>query len=343
VNVREARRKKQMKSNFSPVLVQEMAMALERNEQIILFQNRRGYSPYIECTACGSVPHCKNCDVSLTYHKRSGLLRCHYCGYSIPNPSFCAVCGSDDIETRGFGTEKVEDEIRELFPDKKISRLDLDTTRTRSLYEKIIENFENRKIDILIGTQMISKGLDFNNVRVVGILNADNLLNFPDFRSFERSFQLIAQVSGRAGRRHERGIVVLQTGDPEHTVIRNLIRDDYVGFFRQQVAERKVFYYPPYSRLIKLTLRHRNLPLVSKAADLLADELRKFLGNRVVGPEFPLMNRAFGHHQKCILIKLERDKNFSKRRNVIRVAIGNISALEDFKGLQIVPDVDPYN
>jgi primosomal protein N' (replication factor Y) (superfamily II helicase) len=343
VNVREARRKKQMRSNFSPVLIQEMTMALERKEQIILFQNRRGYSPYIECTACGSVPHCKNCDVSLTFHKRSGQLRCHYCGYSIPNPAFCAVCGSGDVETRGFGTEKVEDEIQALFPDHKISRLDLDTTRTRNLYEKIIENFENRKIDILIGTQMISKGLDFNHVRVVGILNADNMLNFPDFRSFERSFQLIAQVSGRAGRRHGRGIVVLQTGDPEHTVIRNLINDNYSGFFRQQVAERKDFYYPPYSRLIKLTLRHRNLPLVSKAADLLADDLRKFLGNRVVGPEFPLLNRAFGLHQKCILIKLERDKNFSGRKNLIREAIGNVSESDEFRGLQIVPDVDPFN
>jgi len=343
VNIREARRKKLMKSFFSPTLIDEMTKAFEKKEQVILFQNRRGYSPYTECSDCGSIPYCKNCDVSLTFHKHSNLLKCHYCGYSISNPICCAACGSDKIQSQGFGTEKVEDEIQLLFPESKISRLDLDTTRTRSSYEKIINDFENREIDILIGTQMISKGLDFDHVKVVGILNADNMLNFPDFRSYERSFQLIAQVSGRAGRRNGRGMVVLQTGDPEHTVIRHFINDDYMGFYRQQIEERKDFYYPPYSRLIKLTFRHKKLVLVDKFADILANDLRKFLGNRVVGPEFPLINRVYGLHQKCIWIKLERDSHFSERKKRMREAINNLSFSAEFKSVQVVLDVDPYN
>jgi primosomal protein N' (replication factor Y) (superfamily II helicase) len=343
VNIREARRKKKMKSHFSPVLLDEIKNAIDKGEQVILFQNRRGYSPYVECNACGRIPFCKNCDVSLTYHKHSNRLNCHYCGYSIPNLSNCDACGSSDIQTRGFGTEKVEDEIKIFFPDIKISRMDLDTTRTRTSYEKIIEDFENRKIDILIGTQMVSKGLDFDHVKVVGILNADNMLNFPDFRSFERSFQLIAQVSGRAGRKNGRGTVVIQTGDPEHTVVRHLINDDYIDFFKQQIAERRDFKYPPYFRLIKLTLRHKNIHIVSKAANVLAEELRSLLNNRVVGPEFPLINRLYGLHQKCILVKLERDKYFSGRRKLLRETINRLSASDEFKGLQIVPDVDPYN
>jgi primosomal protein N' (replication factor Y) len=230
-----------------------------------------------------------------------------------------------------------------LFPEAKTARMDLDTTRTRKSYEKIIEDFENRKVDILIGTQMVSKGLDFDHVKVVGILNADNMLNFPDFRSYERSFQLIAQVSGRAGRKNDRGRVVIQTGNPENKVIRFVTENDYQGFFKQQITERRNFLYPPYCRLIKLTLRHKKLETVVKAADLLANELRISLGNRVIGPEFPLVNRIFNLHQKCIMVKIERDMHFGERRIQMRKAIETISSSEIFKSLQIVPDVDPYN
>jgi primosomal protein N' (replication factor Y) len=268
---------------------------------------------------------------------------CHYCGFGISHPSNCSSCGSNDIRTRGFGTEKVEEEIADIFPAAKVSRMDLDTTRTRHSYERIIDDFENRKIDILIGTQMVSKGLDFDHVRLVGILNADNMLNFPDFRSWERSFQLITQVSGRAGRKNKQGKVIIQTSDPGSLVIQKITENDYKGFFKQQMAERKNFKYPPYFRLVKLTLRHKQLPKVSKAANLLAAELRKSLGERIIGPEFPLINRVFNYHQKCIIVKIERDKQFSARRKLMRDAIYRIHIRDEFKGIQIVPDVDPYN
>jgi primosomal protein N' (replication factor Y) len=342
-NVREARRKKQMKTIFSPILVDLIGETINNKDQVILFQNRRGFSPYVECNSCGAIPQCKHCDVSLTYHKSSNRLNCHYCGYSISNPQACGACGSSDMQTRGFGTEKVEDDISLLFPTAKTSRLDLDTAKTRKSYEKIIGDFENRKYDILIGTQMVSKGLDFDHVKVVGVLNADNMLNFPDFRSYERTFQLIAQVSGRAGRKNERGKVIIQTGNPENTVIRFVTRNDFKGFYNHQLSERKNFRYPPFYRLVKLTLRHKKLEVVSKAANLLAEELRKSLGNRVIGPEFPLINRMFNLHQKCILVKIERDMHFTERRMLIRQSIETISLSDGFKSLQIVPDVDPYN
>ncbi len=343
VDVRKARKKKQMHSHFSAKLIRSIREALENKEQIILFQNRRGFSPYIECNACGWIPYCKNCDVSLTYHKKSNTLKCHYCGYRIMNPVSCNSCGNKDIQTRGFGTEKIEDEIAFMLPGVKVKRMDLDTARTRRSHEKIISDFERRKIDILIGTQMISKGLDFDHVRIVGIMNADNMLHFPDFRSYERSYQLIAQVSGRAGRKSKQGKVIIQTGDPENTVIKHVMENNYEGFFNQQLQERKNFNYPPYVRLVKLTLRHKKLPVVSEAANILASELKKVLGNRVVGPEFPLINRLFNLHQKCIMVKIERDKLFTQRRKIMRQTIDRIKANPNFKRLQIIPDVDPMN
>jgi primosomal protein N' (replication factor Y) (superfamily II helicase) len=343
VDVREARRRKQMESHFAPQLLDAISDALKCNEQVLLFQNRRGFSPYIECNACGWIPHCKHCDVSLTYHKKTNRLNCHYCGFSIPNPPSCSSCGDTDIRTRGFGTEKVEDEIKIFFPDARVMRMDMDTTRTRKSYERIINDFENRKTDILIGTQMVSKGLDFDHVRVVGIMNADNMMNFPDFRSFERSYQLIAQVSGRAGRKNNRGKVLVQTNNPEHPVIQHVLENSYKAFFMQQLRERQIFKYPPYYRLVKLTLRHKKLPLVNQASQMLAASLRKALGERVVGPEFPLIGRLYSLHQKCILVKIERDKHFTERRNIMRSAIEGIMIHNEFKGLQIIPDVDPYN
>jgi primosomal protein N' (replication factor Y) len=244
---------------------------------------------------------------------------------------------------QGFGTEKIEDEIALIFPNAKVKRMDLDTARSRRSHEKIISDFENQKIDILIGTQMISKGLDFDHVKVVGIMNADNMLHFPDFRSYERSFQLMAQVSGRAGRKGKQGKVIIQTNDLENTVIRHVMNNNYVGFFEQQLRERKDFSYPPYVRLVKLTLRHKQLPIVSNAANLLALEIRKVLGNRVIGPEFPFINRLFNLHQKCIIVKIERDQKFSQRRKLMQKAIEKVKLNPNFKSLHIVPDVDPYN
>ncbi|MBN1599888.1 MAG: primosomal protein N' [Bacteroidales bacterium] len=343
IDVRQERRKKRMRTFFSPQLIESIEETLNNNEQIILFQNRRGYAPYIECDACGWIPFCKHCDVSLTYHKKSNRLTCHYCGYSIQNPASCPSCKSSNIQTRGFGTEKIEDEIKLMFPEAKVARMDLDTTRSRRSYQKIIEDFENQKVNILIGTQMVSKGLDFDHVRVVGILNADNMLNFPDFRSYERSFQLIAQVSGRAGRKNERGKVIIQTGDQENVVIKHVIDNDYSGFFNHQLGDRKTYKYPPFYRLVKLTIRHKNLGTMSKAANQLAAELKRSLGNRVIGPEFPLINRVFNYHQKCILVKTERDMHFSERRKAVKTAMDNILKSDDYKSLQVIPDVDPYN
>jgi len=343
VDIREARKRKKMHSHFSQSLLDAITETLNQNEQVILFQNRRGFSPYIECDECGWIPYCKHCDVSLTYHKKHNKLRCHYCGYNISNPTVCPSCGGAAVKTRGFGTEKIKEDISILFPDATSARLDLDTTRSRRSYERIINEFEERKIDILIGTQMVSKGLDFDHVRLVGILNADNMLNFPDFRSFERSYQLIAQVSGRAGRKGTRGQVLLQTSNPEHVVIKHILNNDYHGFLQLQLRERNLFKYPPYYRLMKLTLRHKDLGLVSKAANKLAWELRKFLGDRVVGPEFPLISRLFTYNQKCILVKIDRDKQFSARRRAVQAAIDALMQTAEFKSLQVIADVDPYN
>ncbi|MBN1952097.1 MAG: primosomal protein N' [Bacteroidales bacterium] len=343
IDIHEARRKKKMHTHFSQPLVDTIQETLNNKEQIILFQNRRGFSPYIECTDCGRIPVCKNCDVSLTYHKKRNQLRCHYCGFTIPNPSQCPDCGSHSLQTRGFGTEKIEDEIRILFPDARVSRLDLDTARSRKTYERIITDFEDCKVDILIGTQMISKGLDFDHVRIVGILNADNMLNFPDFRSFERSFQLISQVSGRAGRKGTQGTVFIQTSNPGHVVIQYFLKNDYKGFMKHQLHERQAFKYPPFYRLVKLTLRHKNFEILNRAARHLADELRKDLGERIVGPEFPLITRLFTFHQKCILVKLERDQQFSARRKIIQNAVDHVLTNSNFKGLHSIADVDPYS
>ena len=341
VNVIEARHKKLMSTHFSSVLLNAINETLTKHEQVILFQNRRGFSPYVECNDCGWIPYCKHCDVSLTYHKQSNRLICHYCGYSIAYPKGCSSCGSQDIRTRGFGTEKVEDEAKIHFPDARIARMDLDSTRTRRSYEQLIDNFEHRRIDILIGTQMVSKGLDFEHVKVVGILNADNMLNFPDFRSYERSYQLMAQVSGRSGRKNTRGTVIIQTADPENVVVRHVVNNAYREFFMQQLAERRNFKYPPFYRLVKLTLRNRSLALVSQASNRLADDLKRTMGDRVVGPEFPLINRVFNFHQKCILVKIERDQQFSEHREQMRAAIAALLSNEEYKGVQVVADVDP--
>jgi len=287
VDTKEAYHKKRMEGHFSDVLIEKIAKALGNKEQIILFQNRRGYAPYIECKACAYVPKCKNCDVSLTVHKVFNTLTCHYCGYTEPIPTVCPVCKTPNLNTKGFGTEKIEDEIRHIFPEARVSRMDLDTTRSKKSYEKLISDFEQHKVDILIGTQMVTKGLDFEHVSLVGILNADNLLNFPDFRAHERAYQLMAQVSGRAGRKNKRGLVVLQTSQPEHTVIGQVIRNDYAAMYKLQTEERKQFKYPPYFRMIQITLRHKDVQVVKQAAFEMGRQLHAVFGERILGPIDP--------------------------------------------------------
>ncbi|RLD59442.1 MAG: primosomal protein N' [Bacteroidetes bacterium] len=342
-DIHRATLKKQMNSMFTPTLLENIQLALDNKEQIILFQNRRGFSPYLQCETCGWIPHCKNCDVSLTYHKHSNNLVCHYCGYTTKITNTCEACGSSTMQTKGFGTEKIEDEMSIFFPDAKIARMDLDTTRSKNAYQKIIQNFENHNIDILIGTQMISKGLDFDNVSVVGILNADNMLYYPDFRAFERSYQLMSQVSGRAGRKNKRGRVIIQTTNPKHKIINNVIDSDYEGMFKSELIDRKQFRYPPYTRIIKITLKHKNIDTLNKASQKFATELKRIFRNRIIGPQSPIINKIQLFYLKTILIKIEKTKSISQTKQIISKSADQINTLDNYNSLHIVIDVDPYN
>ena len=341
VDTKELRRKKQMKSFFSPVLIEHIDAALKTNEQVILFQNRRGYAPYVECAQCAHVPKCKNCDVSLTHHKSFNALTCHYCGYTSTIPIKCPECDNGQLESKGFGTEKIEDEVQQLFPDARISRLDLDTTRTKTAYEKIIQDFQQHKVDILVGTQMISKGLDFENVSLVGILNADNMLNYPDFRAHERAFQLMAQVSGRAGRKNKQGTVILQTSDVNHPIIKQVIENDYLSMYKQQMEERKDFNYPPYYRLINIMIKHREADIVNKASRKMADALRAVFGNRVLGPDNPPVMRIQNMFLKRIVLKIEANASNEKAKELIHEVSMKMLEMEKFKSVMINLDVDP--
>ncbi len=340
-DVRKATRQRSMKSLLTPQLYAEIEKALENQEQVILFQNRRGFAPYLQCTSCGWIPKCKHCDVSLTYHKYRSSVICHYCGHTSSLPSNCGECNSENIQTKGFGTEKIEEELSILFPEAKIARMDLDTTRAKKAYEQIIYKFENRQLDILVGTQMVTKGLDFDNVKVVGILNADQLLNYPDFRSFERSFQLIAQVSGRAGRKNKQGIVVVQTSQPSHPVLKELIENNYAYFFNHQMAERKLFKYPPSYRLVKVVLKHKNRDRLDLAASNLATTLRKKFGFNLLGPEYPVIGRIQNWFQKEIWIKLPKDNRIGGSKNEIKKEIQRLKSLPNHSNLIIFVDVDP--
>ncbi|HAH25241.1 MAG TPA: primosomal protein N' [Prolixibacteraceae bacterium] len=340
-DTQEAYKRKQMRSVFTPELYSEIAEALTKDEQVILFQNRRGFAPYVQCGNCGWIPKCKNCDVSKTYHKGQSSLVCHYCGNTTSLISKCEECGSTDIKPRGFGTEKIEDEISQLFPQATVARMDLDTTRAKRAYEQLIWQFETRKIDILVGTQMITKGLDFDHVRVVGVLNADNLLNYPDFRSYERSFQLITQVSGRAGRKHRRGKVIIQTAQPKHSVLQDVIGYDYNRLFNQQMAERKIFRYPPYYRLIKIVIKHRNKDRLDLAALHLSTAFKAFFNRNVLGPEYPVVGRIQNWFQKEILIKLPRDAKIQESKAKIMGVIQHAKSQPNNSQLIVYADVDP--
>lgn len=340
-DVKEATRKKQMKSHFSPLLLDTITLALDKKEQVILFQNRRGFAPQLECNICAWIPQCANCDVSLTYHKVSNQLRCHYCGYSIKPPTKCAACGDTDLKMKGFGTEKIEEELSIFYPKARISRMDLDTTRSKFAHQHIIQDFEEGNIDILVGTQMVTKGLDFDNVSMVGILNADSMLNFPDFRSFERSFQLMAQVSGRAGRKSKRGKVIIQTQNPDHSIIQEVIANDFASMYTNQLVDRKNFNYPPYFRLIEVTVIHKDVDMVNASSKYLADALKKHFAKRVLGPEFPLVSRVRNLYHKNILLKIERDASVGQVKKILSELLMKFKSSADYKSVRVQIDVDP--
>ncbi len=340
-NTREAYRKKRMQGHFTPELLLAIDDALVNKEQIILFQNRRGYSPYMICDNCGHIPKCRDCDVSLTVHKNQRRLVCHYCAYSEQLPLQCTKCGSTGLLAKGIGTEKIEDEIQILFPDAKVARLDLDAARSKKGYARIIGDFENRKTDILIGTQMISKGLDFDHVKVVGIVNADNLLHFPDFRSFERSFQLITQVSGRAGRKNNRGLVVVQTSDPTHRVLQQVLNYDFISLYKWEMTERQAFSYPPYSRLIQLTFKHKDPELVSRCAHFFARDLRRQWTTKILGPQAPPVARVQQFYLRTILIKSGKGRELTQIRNKIQEIRHQMKQDKTFRSVIIQADVDP--
>ncbi|MFZ9028715.1 MAG: replication restart helicase PriA [Crocinitomicaceae bacterium] len=340
-NVAKERRQKSMQSDFTSFLIDNMREALNLGEQVILFQNRRGYTPLWMCEICNWTPSCQNCDVSLTYHKHSNSLKCHYCSYTVNPVGTCSACGSNRLKMIGFGTEKIEDELSLIFPDKKIKRLDLDTTRSKNAYANILNDFANGNIDVLIGTQMVSKGLDFDNVNLVGILDADMLLNRPDFKAFERSFQLMTQVAGRAGRRSKRGKVILQTGDPDHWVIHKVHEHDYEGFYKQEIIERKNYFYPPFYKVIVLTLKHKDQQKIDIGAHDLANNLKAVFKERVLGPEYPIIKRINNLYLKQITLKIERNASDKKVKERLQQIIDSFYSVPSNKPIRIVVDVDP--
>lgn len=341
VDTKDLYRRKMMRGAFSPDLLEAMRTALRNKKQVLLFQNRRGFAPMVECKVCGWVPKCKNCDVSLTYHRSMNLLTCHYCGYTYPVPKQCPNCESTELLGRGYGTEKIEDRVRELFPEARIARMDLDTTRSAGAYGRIIDDFSCGRTDILIGTQMITKGLDFSGVTVVGILNADTMLNYPDFRAYEQAFQMLSQVSGRAGRRDERGLVILQTKSAELPVIQQVVAGDFQTFARDLLEERSMFRYPPFYHLVYVYLRHRNEQLVDSAAIEMASRLRQAFADRVLGPDKPAVARVKTESIRKIVIKLEQGINLPLARQCMAEARTQLLQDKRYAAMTVFFDVDP--
>ena len=341
VDIKDLQHRKMMTGPFSPQLLAAVREALQNGKQAILFQNRRGFAPMIECKVCGWVPRCKNCDVSLTLHKNINLLTCHYCGYTYPVPTECPNCGSTELKGRGYGTEKIEDQIAEIFPEARIARMDLDTTRTRNAYERLIEDFSSGKTNLLIGTQMISKGLDFDKVSVVGILNADSMLNYPDFRAYEHAFMMMSQVSGRAGRKGKRGLVILQTKSPDVPVISQVVHNDYKGFYEGLLEERRAFRYPPFFHLINVYLKHKHDKVCQQASDQLGAMLRGWFGERILGPDKPAVARVKTMNIRKIVIKLENGIDQKRVREYLTYAQEVMLKDPRYGALQIYYDVDP--
>ena len=341
VDTADLQHRKMMHGPFSPLLLTRMRETLARGEQVILFQNRRGFAPVVECRQCGWVPTCQHCDVSLTYHRQLNQLTCHYCGYTYRVPTECPCCGSTELRSRGYGTEKIEEQIHEIFPDARIARMDLDTTRTRNAYERIISDFSAGRTNILIGTQMISKGLDFDKVSVVGIINADSMLNYPDFRAYEHAFMMMAQVSGRAGRKGKRGLVILQTKQKEVSVIDQVVRNDYTSLYKELIAERQAFRYPPYYRLIYVFLRHRQEGTVDTAAIEMGSRLRQWFSGRVLGPDKPSVAKVKSQNIRKLVLKLELGIDMQKVREYLLLAQSQMLADKRYSSLQVYYDVDP--
>lgn len=341
VDIKDLKRRKMMTGPFSPQLLAAMRAALSAGKQVILFQNRRGFAPMVECRVCGWVPKCEHCDVSLTYHKNQNRMTCHYCGYTYLVPTRCPNCESTDLKGRGYGTEKIEDQIRDVFPEVEVARMDLDTTRTRNAYERLIGDFAAGRTHVLVGTQMISKGLDFDNVGVVGILDADSMLNYPDFRAYEHAFMMMAQVSGRAGRKGERGQVILQTRNAEARVIGQVVNNDYTGFFDELMEERRLFHYPPYYRLIYIYLRHSREEVVESASIELGGRLRQWFGERILGPDKPAVARVKSMSVRKIVVKLENGIDHRQARQYLRLAEKQLMENKRYATLQLYFDVDP--
>ena len=342
VDLKDKYFRKKMTGHFSDTLINEITTALSLNEQVILFQNRRGYSPIIECMTCGNVPQCQQCDVSLTYHKHKNQLRCHYCGYTMAKPTHCHSCSSVDLTTKGFGTEQIEQELISIFPSAKTGRMDQDTTRGKFGFEKIIDSFKNREIDILVGTQMLAKGLDFDNVSLVGIMNADNMLYHPDFRAFERSFQMMTQVSGRSGRSEKQGKVIIQTYNPNHNTIQQVTINDYLGMYNEQLYDRKIYKYPPYFRIIKLTLKHRDFDKLKEGSIWLYQVMSQNLNMPVLGPEEPAISRIRNEYIRTILIKIPQNTPIAGTKKTIQKILNSFEAVAQYRAIKVVINVDFY-
>ncbi|MFC2102554.1 primosomal protein N', partial [Bacteroidota bacterium] len=341
VDIKQEHRTGQMKAHFSSVLLGKMENALKNHEQVILFQNRRGFSLRLECETCHWMPSCKNCDVTLVYHKKINQLRCHYCGFVTRIPEKCPECNGVKIRMKGFGTERVEEELQILLPEARVARMDLDTTRSKHRLQKILTDFEQRKTDVLIGTQMVTKGLDFDHVSTVCILNADNMLSYPDFRSGERSYQLMTQVGGRSGRKERRGEVIIQTWQPANPIIRNVVNNDYQAMYLEELSQRKQFNYPPFYRLIVLRLKHRKPEVLNKAASMLASHLRKAFGKRILGPEYPMVARIMNLYIKQIMIKMERGGEILAMKQKLQKILEEFDKTKEFSGVRVIIDVDP--
>lgn len=342
VNLVETYRKKQMRGHFSERLLTLIQEALQNNEQVILFQNRRGYAPIVECTSCGISPQCPNCDVSLTYHKYKNDLRCHYCGFEAPMPIACPACHNPTLTTKGFGTQQLETEIQELFPEHKIGRMDFDTTRGKYDYHRIISSFQAQEIDILVGTQMLSKGLDFSNVSLVGVLNADTMLNFPDFRAHERSFQMLVQVSGRAGRSEKKGKVIIQTFNPYHQILQQVTLNEYDTMFKEQLLERLQFKYPPYYRIIKITLKHKDFNKVEKASEWLGQSLKNYFKEWVLGPTSPAIARVRNQYIKDIILKMPLNESIPATKIQLQKVKNHFQSISEYRSIRFNIDVDAY-
>ncbi|MDH3699255.1 MAG: primosomal protein N', partial [Flavobacteriaceae bacterium] len=340
VDLREQHRKKIIKGHFSLPLLEAIHETLTNEEQVILFQNRRGYSPIVECKTCGHIPQCQNCDVSLTYHQYRGELRCHYCGYHETLEAGCVACGNQSLDTKGLGTEQVEAELGTLLPDARVMRMDYDTTRGKHSYSKIITAFEKREIDILVGTQMVTKGLDFRHVNLVGIMNADTLLNFPDYRAHERGFQLLMQVAGRAGRTKKQGQVIIQTYQPVHPVLTQVLHGDYEAMFARQMEERKQFRYPPAYRIIRIEFKHKEYQRVQEGASWFARALRQEYSTHVLGPESPLISRLRNQYIKQLLIKIPLEMSLAKTKNSIKRIERSFNAISLYRSIRVIYHAD---